>query len=123
MSFQLNSIAGSVTAAQLAQQANTAHEQEQTRVYQQALAQELARHAQQTEEEVRAANQEGHRRIGDRPPEQERRRRSPEREHEEAAGPEPEQEEFAADAHRLDVKDNDTAATRAKPAGHIDLTV
>ena len=121
MSFQLNSIAGSASAATLAQQVNTANEQEQGRVYRQELAKELARHAQQTEEEVAAANQDGHRRIGDRSPEQRKRQARPHHQ------PEPEtaesDEDFApAEPHLLDVKDNDTAPRPTKPAGNIDMT-
>lgn len=123
MAFQLNSIVGSLTAAQLAQQADTANEQEQTRLYRQEMRKELARHAQQTEEEVSAANQEGHRRIGDRPARQRRRQGDAQPERDEASGPEPDEEFGPGEPHLLDVRDNDTApARRPEPAPHVDLT-
>ena len=123
MAFQLTSIAGSMSAAQLAQQASTAEEQDKARVYRQELTKELARHAQQTEEEVSAANQEGHRRIGDRPPQQRKRRGTPHHEPEPEPAVDPADDFGQAEPHMLDVRDDDTAPDQPPtPPGHVDLT-
>jgi len=122
MAFQLTSIAGSLTAGQFTQQASTAEEQDKTRQYRQELARELARHAQQTEEEVGAANQEGHRRIGDRPPEQRKGQAHPHHEPEPEQAVPPDEDLGPAEPHLLDVKDNDTPAPPPNPLGNIDVT-